>query len=286
LTRFLHEELSGEEREQVEAHLTECAECRREWESLRRIWGMLDEVPVPEPAAGAQLRFDAMLDGYKESLGQSAGMSAGASAGMEGRGSLIGMEGRGGGSLWALLRRLFAGHPAFALGYSLLMVVAGLGGGYLLYRSPSQTAEPGDKKELVALTAQVAEMREMMMKTLLQNPSASERMRGVSYTSEIQAVNKDVIEALLSTLNNDPNTNVRLMTLEALTHYANNPLVREGLVQSILQQESPLVQAALADVMLRLQEKRAIRPLKKLLQHKDLNEMVRTRIEETISRLS
>ena len=76
------------------------------------------------------------------------------------------------------------------------------------------------------------------------------------------------------------------MTLEALTHYTENPLVREGLVQSILQQESPLVQAALADVMLRLQEKKAIKPLKKLLQQKGLNEMVKTRIEETISRLS
>jgi hypothetical protein len=57
-------------------------------------------------------------------------------------------------------------------------------------------------------------------------------------------------------------------------------------VQSITQQESPLVQAALADVMLHLQEKRAIRPLKKLLEQKDLNQMVRSRIEETIFRLS
>ncbi len=68
-----------------------------------------------------------------------------------------------------------------------------------------------------------------------------------------------------------PNVNVRLTTLEALTHFARDPVVREGLIQSILQQESPLVQAALADVMLKLQEKRAIQPFKKLLQQKDLN---------------
>ncbi|HEY4334462.1 MAG TPA: hypothetical protein VGM89_01155, partial [Puia sp.] len=72
----------------------------------------------------------------------------------------------------------------------------------------------------------------------------------------------------------------------ALTHYVNDPVVREGLVQSILEQDSPLMQAALADVMLRLQEKRAIHPLKKLLQQKDLNEMVRMRIQQTIIRLS
>jgi len=265
LTSFLHGELSGEEQAQVEMHLTECAECRREWESLRRIWGMLDEMGTPGPAADARTRFDAMLDSYKESIRP---------------------ESHHGSGLVARLRELFRGYPAFAVGYSLLLVVAGLGFGYLLHR-PSQPAESGIyKKELAALTAQVTEMREMMMKSLLQNPSASERMRGVSFTSEIKTVNSNVIEALLSTLNNDPNINVRLMTLETLTHYANYPLVREGLVHSILQQESPLMQTAMVDVMLRLQEKRAIHPLKKLLQQKDLNEMVRTRIQETIFRLS
>jgi len=265
LTRLLHGELPEEERIGMETHLAQCNECRREWEGLCALWGMLGEVEVPGPTADAQIRFDAMLDSYKGSV---------RSGKYEGAG------------LWSRLRELFRGHPAFALGYSLLLVVAGLWVGYGLHRSPTTGDSGGNQKELAALTTQIGEMREMMMKSLLQNPSASERMRGVSYTSEIRMVNKDVIEALLSTLNNDPNINVRLMTLEALTHYASNPVVREGLVQSILQQESPLMQTALADVMLKLQEKRAIHPLKKLLQQKDLNEMVRTRIQETIVRLS
>jgi hypothetical protein len=261
MTRLLTGELSGEERVLVETHLDGCNECRREWERLQEMWGRLDDVVAPEPAADARVKFDAMLDSYKESV-----------------------RNRPAFGLWPGLRELLHGHPAFAVGYSLLLIFAGLSVGYLLHRSPAVSAP--DKNELIALTAQVSEMKEMMMKTLLQNPSASERMRGVSYTSEIKTVNKDVIDALLSTLNNDPNTNVRLMTLETLTHYTDNPLVREGLVQSILQQDSPLLQAALADVMLHLQEKRAVHPLKKLLQQKDLNEMVRTRIEEAIFRLS
>ena len=265
LTRFLQGELAGTEREQVEMHLAECNECRREWEGFRRIWGMLDEVAVPEPSVDAQIRFDAMLDTYKASAG---------------------IGDRGGAGIWTRLRELLRGHPAFAFGYSLVLIVTGLGVGYLLHRPQAATDSGNDKRELAILTAQVGEMREMMMKALLQNPSASERMRGISYTSEIRTANKAVIEALMSTLNNDPNTNVRLMALETLTHYADNPLVREGLVQSILQQDSPLMQAALADVMLRLQEKRAIHPFKKLLQQKDLNKMVRSRVEETIFRLS
>jgi len=262
LTRLLHGELSEEEREEVETHLSQCNECRREWEGLRGIWGMLDDVEAPAPPADTQIRFEAMLDSYKASVRS-------------------GNEGNG---WWSRWRELFRSHPAFAVGYSLLLVLVGLGLGYGL-NHPSPAVDSSSEK-LAALTTQMTEMREMMMKSLLQNPSASERMRGVSYTSEISTVNKSVIGALLSTLNNDPNTNVRLMTLEALTHYTNDPIVREGLVQSILQQDSPLMQAALADVMLRLQEKRAIHPLKKLLQQKDLNEMVRNRIQQTIVRLS
>jgi len=265
LTRLLHGELPEDERIGIETHLEHCNECRREWEGLLALWGMLDEVEVPQPSGDAQIRFDAMLDSYKGSV--RSGNDAGA-------------------GLWSRLRELFRGHPAFAVGYSVLLVLAGLAFGYGLHRSSPAGDSVSNSKELAALTEQIGEMREMMMKSLLQNPSASERMRGVSYTSEIRTVNKDVIEALLTTLNNDANINVRLMTLEALTHYANNPAVREGLVQSILQQESPLLQTALAEVMLKLQEKRAIHPLKKLLQQKDLNEMVRTRIQETIIRLS
>ncbi|WP_431212696.1 HEAT repeat domain-containing protein [Puia sp. P3] len=137
--------------------------------------------------------------------------------------------------------------------------------------------DASEKQQLKALVVQMHEMREMVMLALLENPSASERIRGVGYASDIKSVNKNVLDALFSTLNNDPNSNVRLMTLDALTRYADVPAVRRGLVQSILQQGSPLVQAAMADVMLRLQEKKAVQPLKELLQQKDLNEMVRTK---------
>jgi HEAT repeat protein len=146
-------------------------------------------------------------------------------------------------------------------------------------------AATSDKQQLQVLSTQVHEMREMVLLALLENPSASERIRGVGYTNEISKVNRNVINALLSTLNNDPNSNVRLMTLEALTHYADDPAVREGLVQSILQQDSPLVQAALADVMLKLQEKKSVGPFKELLHQKDLNEMVRMKIRQTLTRL-
>lgn len=257
-------QLTAEERAEMDAHLAVCVECRQELETNRRLWASMGEIVAPEPSDKMQVRFDAMLDTYRqEQTNRRPG-------------------------IFFYLRQLFAVRPGFTWAYSVGVLVLGLGLGYVLSRAAGGAPGAGsetDKQQLQALSTQVREMREMALLALLENPSASERMRGVSYTSEIKGVNKNVVDALLSTLNNDPNNNVRLITLEALTHYAEDPVVREGLVQSILHQDSPLVQAALADVMLKLQEKKAVRPLKELLQQKGLNEMVRNKIEQTLTRL-
>ncbi|MEO8172702.1 MAG: HEAT repeat domain-containing protein, partial [Sediminibacterium sp.] len=142
-----------------------------------------------------------------------------------------------------------------------------------------------NNQEMASLSAEVRDMKKMMMLSLLENPSASERIRGVSYTSEIKSGNKEVIEALLTTLNSDPNVNVRLVTLEALTQYADDAAVRTGLVQSIVEQDSPIMQAALADVMLKLKDKRSVKSFRKLLQQKDLDHSIRNKIEQTITGL-
>lgn len=272
LPLLLNDQLSDSEREAVEVHVAGCAECRQELEANKRLWTLLGAIDTPEPPSGTLIRFNAMLDTYKSSTDATDSPSTEA-------------QGKKGPGILERLRQLFTFQPGFAIAYSLLLVIAGIGLDHWISR-PANADTGKDTQQLAVLATQVSEMREMMMKSLLQNPSASERIRGVSYTSEIATVNKGVVEALLTTLNNDPNVNVRLITLEALTHYAGNPVVREGLVQSILQQESPLVQAALADVMLKLQEKNAIRPFKKLLQQKDLNILVRDKVQAAIARLS
>ena len=93
------------------------------------------------------------------------------------------------------------------------------------------------------------------------------------------------MDALFTTLNEDPNVNVRLATLDALVKLAHDPKVREGLVRSIDLQDSPIMQSAIADVMVKLQEKSSVQYLQKLLGKKDLNQMVKINIEKSIQKL-
>jgi hypothetical protein len=140
--------------------------------------------------------------------------------------------------------------------------------------------------ELSALSTEVSQMREVMMMSLLENNSATERLKAVNISSEISSVDERITIALLKTLNSDPNVNVRIAAVEALLQHASAPNVREGLMASIARQQSPLVQAALADAMLVLQEQRSVKEFEELLNRDNLNPGVRDKLENVIAALS
>jgi HEAT repeat protein len=136
------------------------------------------------------------------------------------------------------------------------------------------------------LTAEVSELKEMMLISLLEKESATERLRAVSLTSDMDKVSSKVTNALFQTLNNDSNVNVRLAALEALTGYAGQSEVREGLIRSIALQDSPLVQLTLAELMEALQEKKSVSELQKLLDNTNTAKEVKTKLKKSIEVLT
>ena len=140
-------------------------------------------------------------------------------------------------------------------------------------------------EQIDQLMSEVSQMREVMMISLLDNSSPTERLKAVNISNEIRSVDERVVNALLKTLNNDSNVNVRLAAVEALTSHAGNPAARSGLINSIANQQSPIVQAALADAMLALQERQSVGEFKKLLARDELDSNVRNKLENTIAEL-
>ena len=222
----------------------------------------MEELPVEEPSASMRASFNAILKNYKDE---------------------IAIHKTALQRLFDQIQQLWHLQPRLQLAYSFILLLTGLAAGYFLSR-PVQ-AEWATRQQINTLSSQVQEMKQTMMVSLLENPSASERIRAVNFTNEINKADKQIISALLTTLNNDPNVNVRLVTLEALVKFSHEPAVREGLIESIMQQESPMMQSAIADVMVKLQEKRSVKPLQELLNRKDLNETVKTKIKESIHQL-
>jgi hypothetical protein len=257
-TDWINDQLPSAEREILEHHIDECPVCREELAEMQRVWDKLGVIETPEPSAAMKVNFQAMLNDYKESVYTQK-------------------------SAWGSLKDQFYSfwqmQPRWPLAYSLMVAFVCISGAYWFIHNSKQ------EQQLQALSLQVHDLRQTMMLALLENPSASERIRGVSYTGDFKHIDKQVIDALLATLNNDPNVNVRLSTLDALAQLASHPEVRSGLIQSITTQDSPLMQSAIADVMLKLQEKKSVDPLKKLLKQKGLDGGVRDKIKQTITQL-
>ncbi|WP_139921353.1 zf-HC2 domain-containing protein [Hymenobacter sp. DG01] len=255
------------QRQTVEAHLAECPGCQQELAAVQSLWSTMGQLPVPEPSEQLRPTFYAMLADFQ------------ATEQRRQRWSVAGV-----------LERIRAWwQPAYGLrlAYSLALLLVGLVAGYGLKGRPD-AAGMGAGQPVAASEPAAAgpEAQPTQVLALLSNPSAVQRLRAVSYAEEVAPTNERVVAALLSTLNQDPNVNVRLASLEVLAGLSHDPVVRQGLVRSLPRQDSPLVQSALADVMVRLQERRSVRPLRKLLQQDNLNEQVKDKIEQSIETLS
>jgi len=179
-------------------------------------------------------------------------------------------------SLLSGIARAITPANFYRLAYSVLLLFAGWAAGHWILPDRQLEMRTSNMED------EIHEMRKAMALTLLQQPEATLRLKAVHYTTETRNPDETVILALLNTLNKDVNINVRLASLDALINYTDNPVVREGLVQSIAGQDSPLVQMALAELMIALQEKRSLPELRKLLEKKDLNKTVRKTLEDNI----
>ena len=128
-------------------------------------------------------------------------------------------------------------------------------------------------------------MRQLVTLSLLQQQSATERLRGVNYSYRVEPDDSEVLSALLRTVNQDSSVDVRLAAIDALRSFGESPIARRGLVQSLGRQNSPLTQIALVDTLTELKERSSVGTMRQLLHEKDLDENVRKRLTTAIRRL-
>ncbi len=256
-----------EERRALEAHFASCESCRREALELRDAWQALEGLPEEEPSPMLRQRFDAMLEGWqvRERPVRPPRMYATSDR----------LRWWPSPFVWS------AGALAAA---ALLLAV-----GFLLGRDASSSAS---RTEIAELRSELHGMRQMVAISLLHQESVTERLRGVSWSNQLDAPDAEIVNTLLDTLLHDANVNVRLAAIDALRQFAqttpdpqNRPL-RAALVQSISAQSSPLVQIELIDTMVQLREREAVRVLRALADDTTLNRAVRQRATWGVRQLS
>lgn len=240
------------QRIELESHLAVCPSCRAEMESLDPLWVAMGEAPVEQPGRNVQAGFHHMMAAYR-----------------------LGMESRKPARRFAWMPQ-GAWWPQAALAG--LALVAGLTMGHLY------TARSHDQATIAGMNEELKQMRHMVTLSLLQQQSASERLRGVTWSMRT-AADDDVLGALMETLNGDQNVNVRLAAVDALRQFSSNVAVRRGLRSSLTRQTSPLVQIALIDWAMESKDRGSAAALRQLDEQPELNPEVRSRVKAALAEL-
>jgi len=105
---------------------------------------------------------------------------------------------------------------------------------------------------------------------LLNDESASERLRAVNYVEEIGTPDKKIVAALINTINTDKNVNVRLAALNAMNKFSGSQAVRDSLVASLSKQTEPIMQIVLINMLTESKEQKARAPIEKILLDKNV----------------
>jgi hypothetical protein len=249
---YLTGDLDEAGRDEVREHIAACTACREDLENLTVVWAKLGVLPEEQPSGAVRSRFYAMLEEFKTA-------EAPRPAWRE----------------WFSFRR-----PAFAASFSALLLLIGLGAGWLM------NGGPAGRQKYASLSSEVQSMRQEMAVSLLGRSSATERIQGVGYTAGVEEPNDATLAALFDAVDRDPNPNVRLAAVEALYLFRDRPGVRESLVNSLSVQTYPLVQVALIDVLVEVREARAAAALKALVEGDELTPEVKKRAEQGLKQIS
>jgi HEAT repeat protein len=163
-----------------------------------------------------------------------------------------------------------------------LLIVGVLVGRALPAASPAVPANG----EIAEVRGELRDMRQLLTLSLLQQQSATERLRGVSWTEQLEQPGNEVVAALLDALLHDPNDNVRLATVDALRRFADRDDVRAGTMRAANDVSSPLLQIAAIDFMVETRAPQAADLLREISQNQSMDESVRGRAAQALSRLS
>lgn len=243
LIDFLDGQLQASDKEAVQQHLHSCEACRQALEEYRKLFSAIAENRFEKPSSVLREKFDIMLQ------------------------SELNID-----STTQILRDEEGKKTVTMKKQSLLWKIAAsiilIAGSIWLGTKLTPDLVHNDSTEIADLRKEVNEVKEQLMLNLLNEESASERIKAVGYAEEMNNPDDKIIAALIATLNEDKNVNVRLAALYSVTKFSDNPAVMDSLIASLRKQTEPIVQIALINFLTEKKEAKAKESIREILQDK------------------
>jgi hypothetical protein len=157
-------------------------------------------------------------------------------------------------------------------------VIAGIAVGVLLRNGEVE------RTELTDLQAQVTELNRNLILDRLENVSASKRLLGVLDAAGVAQQDAEITRALLSRAVDDRVYSVRAAAIDAIGSRLSTPAVGEELMGLLKTSESPIVQLALVDLVLRHGSAQQVEELLQLSERGILHPELRQYVKSAVGR--
>jgi hypothetical protein len=253
LIDFLDQALPADAAAEVKEHLESCAECSREAEELQLLLTSMKNREQQLPSPALRENFNTMLQSELNMVAMSSLLQTPEK------------EEKPGGKLIAFFSSAM-GRAAAAV----ILVAGGIGIGMAIKsgKNPDTVA----KNEIDSLKTDLRnierKMQEQELLSGIDDESASERIKAVSYADQMSSPDQNVIDALFNSLNTDKNVNVRLAALYSLARFTDRHFVRDSLVSSLRIQTEPIIQVVLINLLAEKRERKAIGPIRDIMTNK------------------
>ncbi len=247
LIDYIEGQLTADQQKKVEELMAQNPEVAKLHAQLKEVMTLMDESREAEPSASLKTKFEAALSNeIQQSKGKQVFFQP-----------------------WLL-------RAAAGIGF----LIVGIAIGYWINESNQQ------KAEMVALKKEVEENKRMMMAMLDNQQSASQRLMGATVAYELTQADDDIVRVLVKAMNEDPNSNVRLAALDALSKFYKQSHVRNALVNSLPKQKDPVVQIALIRLLVQMKEKEVVNELEQITRDGNVIKAVKDEAYAGILKLS
>ncbi len=259
---YLAGELDPAALQEYEAHIAGCGVCREEVEELKKIWLSYSELPEEIPSRDLRKKFDIMIETFNTGL----------------------ESGRNESGAWQKLNDwisiFWPKQPALQFALVLFICLASLFTGFT-----ANEMKGSHVSEIAQMRDEVQTLNQLVVLTLLQQNSPSERLKGLNRINYLENPDEAIINELFSMISSDPNMNVRLASIDILNDLPNLDYFRTKLLSTLIEQSSPLVQMGIIELLITAREKRAKNVFREMLKNHNLDTAVKERLELGIAQL-
>lgn len=245
---YIEKNLSEKKSAEFVNHMNTCENCKTELKVMQELLSIIPNDIIEHPSENLRNNFEKMLSEEKKNL----------------KIKVVKLQPK---IYWKSYFRVAA---------SIVLIISAF------FLGKYQTETPNND---IATSSQQKVKDEKLLLALIENQSASKRILAVSYSEKFTNTDIEIIQALINRLFYDKNTNVRLSAAEALSKFSSLEIVKSALIKSLETEKDSSIQIELIQILVKIQEKRALKPMKKLLNNKDVPNYVKQELQYSISNL-